>query len=319
MTSLFSNEQMESLANEIAKQVGIATAPLNVEIISLKQQLTAAQAANGNATGSTPLPSTQSRKKEKVKEPDTYKGGRDKTKSFLTQVQLVFDAQAHIYDNDMKKIRYAASFCRDGAWDWFQGHLEAKTFEKPGVTYQTFCDRLLKDYGEVDTHHESLRKLRKLMQKGPCSKYTTDFNILANRTQLNDAAKMDEFRHGLKDSVKDMLVNMTRPKTLEELQEQAVDADYRIFERQSEKRNDSMLRSNHISVTQNNTAGPQPMQVDSVSVRHRGPITAEEKQRRRDNKLCLYDGRTDCGGFPDVSQCKNAPIKKSPLKGQGQN
>lgn len=305
--SLFTQDQTDAIANEIKKQVALATGPLNTEIQSLRQQLSVAP--------STSSPTTR-KEKEKIKDPDTYKGNRDKTKSFIMQVQLVFDAQSHIYDTEVKKIRYAASFCREGAWDWFQGHIEAKTFETPGFTYQNFTDKLLKDYGEVDTHHESLRKLRKLNQRGPCSKYTTDFNILANRTQLNYAAKMDEFRRGLKDGVKDMLVNMSRPTDLEELQRQAIDADFRIFERMSEKKNDIFL-SRHHNYPAPPQSGPVPMNVDSLQPngKRKGPLTAEEKQRRRDNKLCLYCGGTACGGYPDVNACSEAPKKTPPRVG----
>lgn len=313
MSSLFSKEQSDAISAEINQQIINATTPLTSEISSLQQQLAAANKALSNAT--TAGTGNAKIEKEKIKEPETYKGSRDKTKSFLMQVQLVFDAQAHIYNTDAKKIRYAASFCRDSAWEWFQGHIESKTFEAAGVTYSTFTDRLLKDYGEVDTHHESLRKLRKLSQKGPCSKYTTDFNILANRTQLNDAAKMDEFRRGLKENVKDMLVNMTRPQNLGVLQQQAVDADYRIYERLSEKKYDGHVKPSNSTNTQQThqtATGPTPMQVDAQQVgQRRGPLTAEEKQRRRDNKLCLYCGGNSCGGYPDVNGCTKAPKKKS--------
>lgn len=308
--TLFSQEQSAAISAEIVKQISMATTPLTAEISILQQQLVAANLKLSNTSWSSANPR---REKEKIKEPDAFKGSRDKTKSFLMQTQLVFDAQSHIYDNDAKKIRYAASFCREGAWEWFQGHLEAKTFEAPGVTYSTFTDRLLKDYGEVDIHHESLRKLRKLSQKGPCSKYTTDFNILANRTELNDVAKMDEFRRGLKDNVKDMLVTMTRPKDLSELQQQAVDADFRLFERMSEKRNENFRpsHSNFPSSPPTIPNGVSPMQVDAQQIgQRRGPLSAEEKQHRRDNKLCLYCGETTCGGYPDVNGCSKASKKK---------
>jgi hypothetical protein len=124
---------------------------------------------------------------------------------------------------------------------------------------------------------------------------------------------MDEFRRGLKDNVKDMLVNMSRPTNLSELQNQAIDADYRIFERILERKKDNHQISYQKTSDPvgGNSNEPSPMQVDAQQVpRRRGPLTPEEKQRRKDSNLCLYCGAATCGGVPDVNKCSKAPPKR---------
>ena len=66
--------------------------------------------------------------------------------------------------------------------------------------------------------------------------------------------------------------------------------------------------------------GPAPMEIDGVS-RPRGPLTPQEKDRRRAAGLCLY-----CGGNHDIAIHKlSPPIRRtagieteSRLKDQGQ-
>jgi hypothetical protein len=50
-------------------------------------------------------------------------------------------------------------------------------------------------------------------------------------------------------------------------------------------------------------SGPVPMEIDAMRVKH---ITSEEKQRRRDNNLCLYCGVS--GHYAGRCPAKNAHI-----------
>ena len=74
--------------------------------------------------------------KERVKEPEEYKGDRKKTAIFIHQCKLVFEAQSDTYDKDDSKIRYAGSFCRGAAANWFQNAKERKLFEE--VQFEEF-------------------------------------------------------------------------------------------------------------------------------------------------------------------------------------
>ena len=113
---------------------------------------------------------------------------------------------------------------------------------------------------------------------------------------------MEQFCYGLRNDVKDLLLTFPEePKSLIEAISRAVRCDNRLFERHSERqfqmpraRSEPTSASvvakpfprESYNVSPVNT--PTPMEIDTT--RRRGPLSEEEKQRRRANRLCLYYG-----------------------------
>ena len=65
-------------------------------------------------------------------------------------------------------------------------------------------------------------------------------------------------------------------------------------------------------------SGPTPMELDALthgtsneSRTADGKLTQQEKDRRRREGLCVFDGRADCPGKVDINQCPNL-LKKKP-------
>ena len=114
---------------------------------------------------------------------------------------------------------------------------------------------------------------------------------------------MEQFRYGLHNNVKDLLLTFPgEPKSLTEAISRAVRCDNPLFERRSERQfqmQRARLEPTYASVVAKpfpresynasrvNTA--TPMEIDTT--RRRGPLSEEEKQRRPANRLRLY-----CGG-----------------------
>jgi len=65
----------------------------------------------------------------------------------------------------------------------------------------------------------------------------------------------------------------------------------------------------------------EPMEIDATKTgKPRGPLTPEERQRRKDLKLCLYCGGTNhnansCPNMPEAAK-KRFASKKAPPSGK---
>jgi hypothetical protein len=121
---------------------------------------------------------------------------------------------------------------------------------------------------------------------------------------------------GLKDKIKDLLTEAGRPANLAHLKADALKFDHRIMERQRER------PAVH---TTSSVPSPKPsaMEVDVVSTRPpkkspQGPLTPEEKERRKREKLCGYCASPACAGgmASDTSLCPFV-IAKEAAKAQG--
>ena len=333
---------MEALLNTPIQEDGLTLgnylSHLKIENERLSTELDRLQRTQmATATGS--HESNPRLEKEKVNMPDEFKGDPKEMRIFLHQCQEVFEAQPTIYSTDESKIRFTGSFCRGSAAKWYQSCKESNLLQNKSYAY--FKKQLTDAYGDMDPHQHALQELGKLRQSGRCSTYVTEFNILANRTKLNDTAKLEIFKRKLKDELLDLLVTFPDTDILFEYQKYAIKADDRIFQRKSEK----ALSVNPVkyfssnTTRNNNQVGPTPMQIDNLQLvlnklasrldsttevnqmniqqswsKRRG-LTIEEKQHRKDNHLCAYCGKGDCGGFPDVEKCHTL-VAKNQGKGQ---
>jgi hypothetical protein len=152
-----------------------------------------------------------------------------------------------------------------------------------------------------------------------------NFHLIASDIPWDEQALMEQFRSRLRGDIKDLLLTFPKdPKSLTEAISQAIRCDNRLFERQSEQQQQQQTRSrfmpSYASVTaqsprqqygpipaqrQTRSAtpmdSPTPMEIDMT--RRRGPLTDEEKQLRRANRLCLY-----CGGPGHIAiHCLHKP------------
>ena len=111
---------------------------------------------------------------------------------------------------------------------------------------------------------------------------------------------MEQFRCGLRNDVKDLLLTfLEEPKSLTEAISRAVRCDNHLFERRSERqfqmpraRSEPTYASlvakpfSRESYNLSPVNTPTPMEIETT--RCRGPLSEEEKRRRRANRLCLY-------------------------------
>jgi hypothetical protein len=262
----------------------------------------------------------------KIANPEFFKGDRLLLSNFISQCKLKFSGEPGKFSNEKSKIYYAGSYLREGPYSWFQPLLSADSDGETPSEFQSFKafeDALTTIYGDPNLVITSERELRLLRQTTSVAHYIAEFQRLRQYVKHNEAALIDQFYHGLKDNVKDRLVNGPRSETLAELMKSATTYDARIQERIIERKSASgnltvpprsaSSSPANLPPTPSRTptpvtspaaprppptptgprppsAGPRPdgtvpMIIDGTRT---GPVTPAERERRRANNLCFY-------------------------------
>jgi Retrotransposon gag protein len=236
-------------------------------------------------------PLAQRAPEPKVKLPSSFDGTRSQFRGFINQVQLVFRLQPHRYPTATTQVGLVGTLLTGAALKWF-----APLIEKNSAllgSWDAFLMEFEANFGDTDRERTAANKIRRLRQGSrSASEYASEFRQLACDISWDDAALRDQFREGLRDDVKDLLLTFADPTSLDAAIAQAIRCDNRLFERRQEKRFRQVIRAPTPHV-QDRPADPspdvEPMQIDAV--RPRGPLTRAERQHRLQANLCLYCGQ----------------------------
>ena len=320
------NRHYTSVLEQETQALRNETQTLRNEARTLKNQLNARFTATGNNNNSGPVKSL------KINNPQEFHGERKKTKAFLRQIETAFLARPEDFFNDQRKINYLISFLRGIALEHI-GNLRDKG-ELP-TNYADFEKLLIQAFGQTNEKVEAVLKLRTIKQlpNQPCTKYANLFNNYALKSDYNDECLIDLFKSGLNNGIRDLLLTMPKPKTLAELQEQAILCDDRLFEDKSERNRgrennptESEKAKNHLPTvnpprnTRSNSlppntksnSGPQPMQIGALETQSgsgssdptKGMSKTQRQKYRDEHNLCRYCGKTDCGGVGNTKNCQ---------------
>jgi Retrotransposon gag protein len=276
----------------------------------------------------------------RMRDPDPYDGDREKLYIFLTQCELIFAGSEHQFATEHAKVLYAISYLRGPAFTWAQPYIGSShrlgRLPQAIDSWRSFSTSLTDLYGDRNLVRNKEQELMVLNQATSVAAYAAEFRRIEQYLAWNEPALMAHFYRGLRPGVKDGLVSVQPfPENLTQLIEDSNRIDSRISERQLERRATSMAQTNPrptatqnpraqfnprvpqlapnvnpptlVAPTQNtqtpiSAGGPTPMELDSSSSRR---ITEAEKQRRRDNHLCMY-----CGGSNHFRA--NCPYRRPP-------
>lgn len=267
---------------------------------------------------------TQAVAKPRADSPEKFSGKREDWKSFRSQMELFFLAQSSQYPTDAAKIMFALSRLGDtAAYKYMEKHIPAfKLDEEDRPTIISDIDKfwsvMTKNFGVTNAHIVAESQLRALKQKGSALDYTNKFVQLVADTEWNDAAKISQYRIGLKEAVQEAMSRHDEPRKFSDFSDLAIDVDTRQYGYFLQKQ---PVRSTPVLSTTRNqapvsaprsfvpaVAAPAPsMAMDLSQAQHR-PVSAEEKQRRRDNDLCSYCGLE--GHW--VKECPTKPAGSKP-------
>jgi len=217
---------------------------------------------------------------------DGFAGNRKYLKGFLAKINLVFMLYPDRYQEEESKVIYLISRLYGNAMNWAATLIEN---EDPCLyNYQSFVEKLKAFYGYNDAIFVANQNLRTIKQHnlGGIRGYILEFNKYAGESNWNEEAKIDAFIAGLHNQIAVKILEMfPGPRNLSALQTIA-------------SRIDSRIHSNQL-FTQNNSRKSFPRNLNNNSKRNsgssqkyipRGPLSKEEKERRRKENLCLYCG-----------------------------
>lgn len=314
-----SDEPPPSEENEVA-QISVGY------VRNLERRLNFIESKNNELQGAVQVLIEKSKKPAsgmKIANPEYFKGDRLLLANFLSQCKLKFAGEPSKFPDDRSKIFFAGSYLREGPYSWFQPLLSAAdNGGSPAefVSFHAFSDALTTIYGDPNLVITSEREIRQLRQTTSVAQYIAEFQRLRQYVKHNEAALIDQFYYGLRDNVKDKLVNGPRSETLAEMMKLATSYDARIQERAIERRitpttlsapsRSSSFSPGSVPPTPSRTPSPfvrpppvptatrppsaprapstdgtTPMIIDST---RSGPITAAEREHRRINRLCFY-------------------------------
>ena len=235
----------------------------------------------------------------KVSLPDKYDGNPKGFRGFVNQLNLVFVLNESRYSTDRIKIFTLGSLLIGRALSWFNPYIEhPESYANVFSSYGNFIATFRATFGPVDPAITAANEIRRLNQgKGSASSYASTFVQLAADLGWNDAALISQFRSGLNNEVKDMLVYHDYPTSLDQAISVAVRCDRRLYENRLEQRS----RGGYAPATAPRHAvtstpvpalsGPTPMDIDAVQTGGRHPpVSDAERQRRRENNLCFRCG-----------------------------
>ena len=210
----------------------------------------------------------------------------------MNQVRLVFQMQPGVYHDNRTKIGFIGSLLSGPALNWFAPYVENNA---PILSDLSAFNLIFEStFGDPDKYRTAATKIRSLKQGNrSTATYASEFRQIASDLAWDDAALTDQFRSGLRDDVKDLMIAFTNPEDLTASISLAICCDNRLFEQRQERRLTLPTTftpappSMGIPPRPTPTSGNDSMQLDAVRFK---PLTNAEKDRHRANNLCLYCG-----------------------------
>ena len=125
------------------------------------------------------------------------------------------------YPTDASRVGLVGTLLSGTTLAWFAPLLEK---ESPLINNFEFISEFKECFGDTDSVKTTINKIQRLRQGDrPASAYAVDLRLLATDIPWDDQALMKQFRYGLRNDVKDLLLTFPKePKSLKEAISQAV-------------------------------------------------------------------------------------------------
>lgn len=250
--------------------------------------------------------------RRKLPDPPMFKGNKEDVRIFLEKVDNVLRGEYASFPSEESKLSYLTTRLDGDAYLWYShersSHEAASALvgdEWPPLTYNEVAKKLLVAFSDSNEDTTAQRAIMSLRQgKGSCQKYAFKFSHLVYRTKWNEATRMDYFREGLSPELQDRMAVLEEPISLDAFIKQAIIIDDRLFknktnsprvirvtgtrEATSSRNTQTVAVVNHPPGDSYRNTSHVPM--DLSATKKRGPLSAEEKERRKRLNLCAYCG-----------------------------
>lgn len=268
-------------SNELThlEQIQITFNALNERIAFLENQLNQSGTTSDNGSS---LP--------KVALPEKYDGSMLKFRDFISSLENLFVLHAKRYKSDTIKIRFIGTLLIKDALSWFRSLVDDKSHLLD--SYEEFMFEFRKIFDDPNAQRHAQSAMHRLKQgKSSVLNYISRFRRIAHESGFNSQALMDAFYRGLNDDIKDVLAMNEDVENLEFLMNLTIRIDNKLWDRKMEKsfKNTHGHNSYKNEKPNNSSSSTVPMDLDSMSQSSKfKKLTADEKNRRLTNKLCLY-------------------------------
>eukprot|EP00833_Pecoramyces_ruminatium_P010785 jgi/Orpsp1_1/1184817/evm.model.c7180000091086.1 len=222
---------------------------------------------------------------------DGFVGDRKYFKGFLAKMELIFMLYQDRFPRDDDKVVYIISRLYGQAMNWAATLIENR--DPCLVDYEAFIERFKSFFGDTDITYVANQRLRTIKQKnlGGMRGYIMEFNKYADDSNWNEEAKMDAFIAGLNNQVATRILEMfPGPRNLLALQTIASRIDARLTVNQQFFRNSSSSGFRSFNYKKNKS---NKYKNNKNNNKYHGPLSQEEKDRRRRENLCLYCGASN--------------------------
>jgi hypothetical protein len=277
-------------------------------------------------------------KEPKIGEPPTFDGKASEFHPFLQQAKLYIRMRHLTFQNDEIRVAYVLSRLRGGPSEWGQALLES---DSPLLyDYDAFLVKFSSIYENKERRAQLENRLARLKHTGSASAYSAEFSSLCEILRIDPDSRMGDFRLKLKEDVQKALALLPAPVTFDDLSARAVRIDNAQFSsrkftdthqntsskppHQQQPSNSSSSRSqpSRPSPVSNYASNPPSSRFSaSRSSAPRPPLSDDEKERRKREKLCLYCGDpshalSDCALVVAKNARKHANQARPPNKPQ---
>ena len=244
--------------------------------------------------------------------PSKFSGSRkDSASDFKREFTRLFVLQPNRFPSDAIKILYISSFLTRSAKIWYQTleEKESPALENLDVFWTTFMDRfeivLAIDERQFKINH------CKQGRNEAIEEFNERYGALAMKLNYNDEALIGIYVNAISPDILEKLQYYEKiPATLEATMAACEVIDSR--RRQVQQRRQMDFTSANVNTANVRTDSKPNSNASSQSTESRGPLTDEEKQRRRSLGLCLYCGESGhlVANCPKSSSSKNPSARK---------
>ncbi|CCO34540.1 Retrotransposon-derived protein PEG10 AltName: Full=Embryonal carcinoma differentiation regulated protein [Rhizoctonia solani AG-1 IB] len=250
----------------------------------------------------------------KVKAPEPFKGGSGtEAKQWLARMNGWLRLSATQFNTEEDVVTFLLVNMEGTASSWALPHLANMGSNRATITTAAQFDTAFsRAFFDPDEQRAAERKITTLVQTTTTAAYATEFRTLLMSLDWNDAALRAQFYKGLHWHVKQQLAQKeTQPQDLEEL----ITAATRIDNVRRELEISRPPRENRpkpaaASTTSRTNSGTTP-RVDSERLKSDPNYVSEaERQRRRDEKLCIKCGKAG-HRFAECRTGWKGPVKET--------